>query len=267
MQTKRLLNFFLPFILGLFGSCNGIETAQEILEKTIASMDTIETIYYKQDMSRTNPQSLSDTIFRYREMYFERRREDSIVGVKGHWFMYVDDKTNVIYEDIYDGARLVRKNNRDSTARIYDLSKYPEFKNQHFWGHFTPYAMQHEFKYMLDQSESYEMVRLKDTIIRGNPCFQLLVKLDGKTSMPGFLIRLEVLEGNISETLFVIDKRTNYPVRMKGTSYMSDQAERKNFIDQNYYDIVFNPRIDETVYFDTSVESLKGFEIREMQPD
>lgn len=45
--------------------------------------------------------------------------------------MYMDDKENVIFEDIYDGNKLIRKNNREGTARVYDLIKYSEFKRQH----------------------------------------------------------------------------------------------------------------------------------------
>ncbi len=93
-------------------------------------------------MSRTNPRDINDTIFRYREMYFKRLITDSIVGVKGRWKMYINDKENVIYEDIYDGNRLIRKNNGDSAARIYDLVKYPDSKKDHFWSHNTLYGMQ-----------------------------------------------------------------------------------------------------------------------------
>ncbi|PLW93207.1 MAG: hypothetical protein C0592_06855, partial [Marinilabiliales bacterium] len=59
------------------------KTAIEILQNTINAIDSVETIYYKQDMRRTNPQNLNDTIFRYREMYFKRLITDSIVGVQG----------------------------------------------------------------------------------------------------------------------------------------------------------------------------------------
>ena len=113
---------FLTFLI-IITSCNVKETASDILQMTVNSIDTIETVYFKQDMSRTNPQNINDTIFRYREMYFKRLITDSIVGVKGHWYMYVNDKKNVFYEDIYDGNRLTRKNNQDSTVRIYDLDK------------------------------------------------------------------------------------------------------------------------------------------------
>lgn len=264
-RMRRFASFFLPVTLSLFCSCNEIETANEILQKTIVIIDTIESVYYKQDMIRTNPQDHNDTISRFREMYFERLISDSIVGVKGHWFMYVDDKINVYYEDIYDGKRLVRKNNKDSVARLYDLEKYPKFKKQHFWGHNTPYAMQYEFKHMLEHSASYSILKLNDTLILGKPCFQILVKLEGKTTMPGFLTRLEDSEGSTSEILLAIDKKTYYPIRMKGVSYTTNHPEQMMFIDQKYYDIAFNLSIDKAV-FETSEGSLRGYEIREMQP-
>ena len=254
-------------LLHLSFSCAVEETAFEILQNTIAAIDTIETIYFKQEMTRTNPQNLKDTISRYREMYFERLPDDSIVGVKGHWFMYVDDKINVLFEDIFDGKKLVRKNNRDSVTRIYDLEKYPGFRKKHFWSHNTPYAMQYEFKYILDHWVSYSTARLNDTSILGNRCFQILVKLEDKETMPGFLTYLEDSEGSISETLLVIDRETYYPVRMKNVRYTADNPERKMFIDQKYCDINFNLNIDEADYFNTSTESLIGFEIREIQPD
>ncbi len=257
---------FLVLAMNLFSSCNKSETAHEILQMTIASIDAIETIYYKQEMARTNPQSFNDTIFRFREMYFARLLCDSIVGVKGHWYMYVNDKINVIFEDIYDGNRLIRKNNKDSVARIYDLSKYPDFKTYHFWSHNTLYGIQYEFKHMLYQCDSYSLSRLNDTVILEKPCYQVSVKLEGKTTLPGFFTSLEDSEGIVSETIYAIDKKTYYPIRMKGVSYTTDHPEQNMFIDQKYYDIDFNPKIDEVEYFETSNQSLKGFEIREIRP-
>ena len=263
----RVVQFLLLlFALSFFNSCIKSETAHEILQTAINSIDTIETIYFKQEMARTNPQNANDTILRFREMYFARCLSDSIVGVKGHWYMYVDDKINVIYEDIYDGNRLVRKNNRDSVARVYDLIKYPGFKNQHFWGHNTLYGMQYEFRYILEHLDNYSLERLNDTLLQDKLCFRLFVKLEEKTSMPGFATRLEDSEGNISETLYVIEKETYYPIRMTVVSYFSDSPEQKTFIDQTYYDIEFNLKIDDSVYFCTSVKSLKGYKMVEMKP-
>lgn len=264
MKIIGIICFLTSLII--LNSCNEKETASEILQKTVNAIDTIETVYFKQDMSRTNPQNINETIFRYREMYFKRLITDSIVGVKGHWYMYVNDKENVIFEDIYDGNILIRKNNRDSTAMIYDLVKYPDFKNNHFWSHNTLYGMQYEFKYILDNMDSYSLERLNDTIIDSKECYQISVKLENKMTMPGFATKLEDNEGSISKTLYFIDKQTYYPIRIKGENYSIENPEQKVLIDQKYYDIKFNLTIDEDVQFNTSDESITGFEKKEVKP-
>ena len=267
MRMKGNRIFLIIIALIVFISCNKSETAIDILSKTINTIDTIETIYYKQDMSRTDPRNANDTIQRYREMYFKRLISDSIVGVKGHWYMYIDDKENVTYEDIYDGDRLIRKNNRDSVARIYDLVKYPNFKKKPFWGHNTLYGMQYEFKYILKNLDSYSIGRLNDTIVDEKNCFQIQVSLEDKMTMPSFSIRLEDKKGNVSKTLYYIDNETYYPIKMRGESYSTDNPEQKFFIDQRYYGIKFNLIINENAEFNTSDESIVGFEKREMKPE
>lgn len=248
-------------------SCNKKETASEILRTTIKAIDTIETIYYKQDMMRTDPQNIHDTIYRYREMYFKRLITDSIVGVKGHWYMYVNDKENVIYEDIYDGNRLIRKNNRDSVARLYDLVEYPDFKKTLPWGHNTLYGMQYEFEYILQNLKSYTIERFSDTIIDEKSCFQIKVSLKDKITMPSFSTKLEYKKGNVSKTLYFIDKETYYPIRMKGENFSTDNPEQKFFIDQKYYDIKFNIEINEKEQFNTSDVSMAGFKKSEIKPE
>lgn len=248
-------------------SCNEKETATEIIQNTINTIDTIETIYYKQDMARTNPRSINDTILRYREMYFKRLISDSIVGVKGHWYMYVNDKENIVYEDIYDGNKLIRKNNQDSIVRIYDLDKYPDFKRKHFWSHNTLYGMQFEFKYILNHSNSYSIERLNDTIVENMNCYQVLVVLKDKMTMPGFATKLEDDKGSISKTTYFIDKETNYPIKMKGEFYSTDNLEQKVFIDQTYYDFKFNIDLNENEYFNTTNESIEGYEKITMKPE
>lgn len=257
--------FLLTILLTLF-SCKKQETASDILQKTIQSIDTIETIYFKQDMARTNPQNTDKTIHRYREMYFKRLISDSIVGVKGHWYMYVNDKENVIYEDIYDGNKLIRKNNRDSAALVYDLVKYPEFKEKPFWGHNTLYGIQYELKYMLINTDSYSIERLADTIIENNPCYQIEIILKDQMTMPGFAAKLEENKGNISKTLYFIDKQTNYPVKMRGETYSREDPNNIFFIDQRYYDIKFNLKFTED-QFRTSSEIIKGFKVTVEKPN
>jgi hypothetical protein len=266
LKNNRIIYLVLVIVLIVFTSCKEKETALEILQKTINSIDSIETIYYKQEMTRTNPRNINDTIFRYREMYFKRLITDSIVGVKGHWYMYVEDKENIVYEDIYDGNRVIRKNNRDSIAIVYDLIEYPAFKQKRFWGHNTLYLMQNEFKFILENTDSYSIERLNDTIIDSKDCYQIRVELEDKMTMPGFGIKLEDNKGNISETLYLIDKNTLYLIRMKGENYNTETPEQKMFIDQKYYDIKFNLKIDETSQFNTSNKSIAGFEKREVKP-
>ena len=53
---------------------------------------------------------------------------------------------------------------------------------------------------------------------------------------------------------------------MKGESYSAENPKQKMFIDQKYYDIEFNLIIDEDIQFNTSGESITGFEKREMKP-
>ena len=267
MKIHKTICTALVIFFIVLTSYNNKDTASEILHKTIDSIDTIKTVYYKQDMMRSNPRDSNDTIFRYREMYFKRLITDSIVGVKGHWYMYINDKENVIFEDIYDGNKLIRKNNRDSVASVYDLNKYPEFKRKHFWGHNTLYGMQYELKTILTNSEPYSIARLNDTVMDEINCFQIVIRLEDKISMPGFAAKLEDKKGNISKTYYFIDKTTFYPIRMKGESYSVDNPLQKMFIDQRYYDIKFNLEINEEEQFNISDESLAGYEEREMKPE
>jgi hypothetical protein len=181
--------------------------------------------------------------------------------------MYIDDKENVTYEDIYDGDRLIRKNNRNNVARIYNLVKYPDFKKKPFWSHNTLYGMQYEFKYMLKNLDSYSIGRLNDTIVDDKDCFQVQVSLEDKMTMPSFSIRLEDNKGNVSKTLYYIDKETYYPIKMRRESYSTENPEQMVFIDQRYYDIKFNLIINENAEFNTSHESIVGFEKREMKPE
>ncbi|MEZ5148023.1 MAG: hypothetical protein R2759_13425 [Bacteroidales bacterium] len=53
---------------------------------------------------------------------------------------------------------------------------------------------------------------------------------------------------------------------MKGVFYSTDHPEQKIFIDQTYYDIKFNLNINEEEQFNTSDESVEGYEKIEMEP-
>ena len=264
MNKIGIVCFLIVLVVSI--SCTKKETSDEILQKTINVIDTIGTVYYKQDMTRTNPRNTNETIFRYREMYFKRLINDSIVGVKGHWYFYNEDKNKVIYEDIYDGNKLIRKNNRDSLARVFDLIKYPKFKEKHFWSHNTPFTLQYMFKYILSNKEYYQTERLNDTIIQNADCFQISIRLENKQTMPGFAIKLEDSEGSISTSLLFIDKQTYYPIRMVTENYSKENPEQKFFVDQTYYDLKFNINMDERILFNTSEDVLTGFKTSEIKP-
>lgn len=264
-----MTKIYLPLVLiSLFilTCCNRKETPTDILKKTINTIDTIETIYFKQDLYRSNPQNTAEEIYRYREMYFKRLTTDSIVGVKGHWYMFTENKGKLTFEDIYDGKRVIRINNRDKTVRVYDLQKYPAFKKKHFWGHNTLYLMQRRFSFVLENLDSYRVERLNDTIIDNKFCYQIRMLLENKMTMPGFKQKLEDQKGSVSETLYFIDKETYYPLRMRGINYSVANPKKKIFIDQRYYDIQYNLAIDEAIQFNTSNDGLEGYKIREVQP-
>lgn len=249
-----------------FASCQVEESAGEILNKAIQSIDTVQTITFKQDMTRSDPTHPEKQLFRYREMVFTRLPGDSIVGVKGHWYMYVDDREHPTYEDIYDGDRLVRKNNRDSLITVYDLAKYPAFKNTRFWGHNTFFAMQFALRNVLGNPDLFLIARLEDTVYRGTRCYQVLIVLENKTTQPGFSAVLEDSPGSVSETRFLIDKTNYFPVRMRNDYFQGDYPGQAFFIDQTYYDILFNRDIDAALYFNTSLEKFSGYVVREKKP-
>ncbi|MGQ8336636.1 hypothetical protein ACUNWD_08805 [Sunxiuqinia sp. A32] len=251
----------------VFNSCKEKNTALSILQKSINSIDTIETVFYKQNVVRTNPRKLNDTIYTYREMYFQRLSSDSVVGVKGHWYFYNDDKTKITFEDVYDSDKLIRKNNQDSTAVRYDLIKYPEFKQTHFWGHNTPYAMQYVYKQILQNMDSYKIQRLNDTILNNTDCYQIIINSENKGSyLPGFKYKLIDVENNGSVILLNIDKSDYYPIRVRMEDYKIDNPKERFFIDQLYFDLKFNFKIDDKKQFNTSDEILNGFKIIEKTP-
>ena len=87
--------------------------------------------------------------------------------------------------------------------------------------------MQYEFKYILNNLESYSLERLNDTTYMDKSCYQIVIRLENMMTMPGFATRLEESEGSILKTLYLIDKRTYYPIRMRGENYSINSPEQK----------------------------------------
>jgi hypothetical protein len=127
--------------------------------------------------------------------------------------------------------------------------------------------MQYEFKYILKNSDAYNLKRLDDTILNGQNCYQLLLELKDKITMPNFGVQLRDMEGQVSKTVYYIDKTSFYPIRIKGENYNIENPGQKIFMNQRYYDIQFNLNIDEQLRFNTSREALIGFSIREITPE
>ena len=84
--------------------------------------------------------------------------------------------------------------------------------------------------------------------------------------MPGFAIKLEESKGSFSKTVYFIDKQTYCPIRIYQENYSKDDPGQKFYLDQIYYDIQYNLKIDEAVQFDTWPESTSGYHITEKLP-
>ena len=120
----RIVIYFLTLIV-FSASCNKVKEPVEIIKSAISVIDTIEAIIYKQTLIRTNPRNPEEIIQREREFYYKKLHTDSLIGAEAHISYF--DNGFILYEDIYNGEILIRKNNRDSTALIYDLINYSLF--------------------------------------------------------------------------------------------------------------------------------------------
>jgi hypothetical protein len=58
-----------------------------------------------------------------------------------------------------------------------------------------------------------------------------------------------------------------FPFSIKSTGYMTDKPYQKIHFAQTYSNINFNIEIEPDHYFNTSLESLSGYEIRDMMPE
>jgi len=54
---------------------------------------------------------------------------------------------------------------------------------------------------------------------------------------------------------------------VKGESYSAANPGQRVFIDQRYYNIVFNPAIEDSVQFNTTNEPISEFRQVEMKPE
>ena len=253
---------YLYFLILLSTSCNQNIDPISIIQKTISSIDTITTIYYQQTLIMGNTENAKNVGPKERAFYYERLNSDSIIGAKAHIYFY--DSNYVFHEDIYDGDRLIRKHNVDSSATIFDLIKYPVLRKKPFWGKTTPYTVQYMMKYALENKEHYIFELGNDTIINGVNCYCLKTILERKALMPGFN-KITVDTNRVEAMVLFVDKMNYYPQVMRLETYFLDNPDDIYFTDHHFYNIKFNPELNDSLFI-TSDEIIKGYKIREIKP-
>lgn len=260
MNHKQIYIYFLS--LAFFASCTQITDPVRIVQKTVNSIDEINTIYYQQTQLRGNTENIKNVKQKERTFYYERLKNDSIIGAKAHIYFY--DSNYIFHEDIYDGNKLTRKHNADSTAVIYDLIKYPEFRKKPFWGKTTPYTIRYMLNYALTNRDNYSFILGNDTVVNGTNCYYLKTILEKKALMPGFY-EFTIDTNRVETMILFIDKENFYPQRIRMEVYFIDNPDIVYFTDNTFYNIEFNPELDENL-FNTSNEIIEGYKIREMEP-
>jgi len=252
----------LYLLLILFVSCNNDRDPIRVIQNMISSIDTINTIYYQQTQLRGNTENIENIKQKERTFYYEKLKSDSIIGAKAHIYFY--DSTYIFLEDIYDGNKLIRKLNRDSSARVYDLLKYPDLKKNPFWGKTTPYVIQYMLNYSIENKEYYSFELGKDTMINGKDCYCLKTILEKKALMPGFY-KFTIDTNRVETMILFIDKLNNYPQRIRMEVYFMDNPDNVYFTDNTFYNIKFNPVLNDSL-FNTSDKVVTGFRINEIKP-
>ena len=250
------------FLLLLFVSCKQEKDPIEIIKNTISSIDTIITINYRQTQLRGNTKNIENIAQKERIFYYERLKTDSIIGAKAH--IYFFDSTYIFHEDIYDGNKLIRKHNRDSSVRVYDLIKYPELLKKPFWGKTTPYVIQYMLNYAIENKDSYTFEFGKDTIVNEINCYYLKTILREKALMPGFYT-FEIDTNRVETMILFIDKFSYYPQRIRMEVYFIDNPDIVYFTDNTFYNIKFNRESNDSL-FSTSEKVVEGFRINEIKP-
>ncbi len=261
-KNIRLRYTFLYLLLLLFASCNQEKKPIEIIKNTISSLDTINTIYYRQTQLRGNTDDFENITQKERIFYYKKLDYDSIIGAKAH--IYFLDSTYIFLEDIYDGNKLIRKHNRDSSARVYDLIKYPRLRKKSFWGKTTPYVIRYMLNYAIENKEFYTFEFGKDTIVNDENCYCLKTILSKKALMPGFY-KFEIDTNRVETTILYINKLNFYPQRVRTEVYFIDNPNNVYFTDNIFYDIKFNIEINDSL-FNTLDETVKGFTVNGIKP-
>lgn len=261
-SNMRPRQIYLYSLVIIFTSCNQDTDPVNVVQKTINSIDTINAIYYQQTLTRGNTENAGNVSPKERTFYYERLKSDSIIGAKAHIYFY--DSNYVFHEDIYDGNRLIRKHNDDSSVAIFDLIKYPDLRKKPFWGKTTPYTIQYMLNYALENKEYYIFELGNDTIINSVNCHCLKTILEKKALRPGFYT-FTVDTNRVEIMILFIDILNYYPQSMRLETYFLDNPDNIYFTDHHFYNIKFNPKLNDSLFI-TSDAVIKGFKINEMKP-
>lgn len=259
MRILILLSFIIT--VGLT-ACNNNQKAKSIIRGTIDYIDNIKTVQYDQILVRGNTGSETENITTSRSFYFERLSADSIIGAKAHIDFF--DGNIVFHEDIYNGKKLIRKHNADSTAQVYDLERYPALKKQHFWGKTTPWVIQYMLQYALDHERNYRFMLGIDTIINQKSCYTVKTILNGMALMPGYN-EFEIDDNRVETMVLFVDKELLYPQAMRLETFFKHNTDLVYFTDHRFGNIRLNPELDSSL-FSVSDTLLKGFEVKMLQP-
>jgi hypothetical protein len=235
-----------------------------IIQNTIQTIDTIRSISYNQHLVKNNLQYIDSVIERDRACVYKKLPGDSITGAKAHIYYYSGGVT--VFEDIYNGDFLIRKNHVENSAQFYDLIKYPEIKNSNgFWRKNTPYTIQALLDFTLKNKNDFKIEILNDTLIDSNECFCIKTSLEDKNTSTTYNKYFTEKPGGIEESYFYINKGNYYPQKIRIEISENNQSDRIVFTDYRFYDIIFNQQLNDKL-FSNQTENIKNFNKQHITP-
>ena len=248
----------------LMASCGERHKAIRIMKKSIANLDTVETIYYKQLRSKNfvaDPDFIRESS---REYFIDRLRKDKLAGAKVHILYKVKDV--VVNQDIYDGNKLIRKNNNYNYAAVYDFKKYPELKeNNNYWNIYTPENTKRVLKALIKNKGEIDISMIQLDTAYTNDFTAIRFVMDNLTVKPGTEKIIQDYPGYISTIDIYFDKKNYFPSKIRTEWFHKSDTAKVLFSDEFNYGMKFNYMIVDSM-FHTRSYVLQGYEFGEMKP-
>ncbi len=251
-------------LVGLMFSCGERREAISIMKKSIRNLDTVESVYYKQLHSRNfvaDPDYITESS---REYYIDRLPKDALAGAKVHIFYKLNDI--VANQDIYDGYKLIRKNNNYNYAAVYDYKKYPELREDNdYWNKYTPENIRRVLKAIIKNRNEIdiEMIKLDTAYVEDFTALRFL--LDNLTIKPGAKEVIQAYPGYISTFDIYFDNKNYFPRKIRIEWFHKSDTAKVLFYDEFNYGMKFNYMIVDSM-FHTRSYVLQGYEVGEMKP-